>query len=158
MTTPDEALGRKLDLNQRDALVTAMRRERLAIEVVPNTENQAHTVAFDLTERGLLVVSEVGDMHQDGSMIHVYNITGRGKRVVKLLPEYSGAPLETLWVKIAPNEGGEGEPHWISIDGFDIVALEGAKSMTDQFYMLQPHIPTGWRPIQMERAKPEGVE
>src|SRR5690606_4874478 len=102
MTTPDETLARKLDLNARDALVAAMRDDHGRLRVEAKTDS--HTVAFDLTKRGLLTLSDVGTIMQDGRMIHAYEITGRGRRVVRLLPEYSGKPLETLWVKIVPNE------------------------------------------------------
>lgn len=155
MTTPDESLARKLNLNERDALVAAMRDDHGRLRVQAKTEG--HTVAFDLAAKGLLAVSEIGTIRQDGSMVHAYEITRRGRRVVRLLPEYSGKPLETLWIKIAPNENPNGAARWISVQ-FDIVALETARSMTDQFYMLKPHIPDGWHPVQFERVKPEGVE
>ncbi|MFC3724448.1 hypothetical protein [Neoaquamicrobium sediminum] len=156
MTTPDEALVRKLDLNARDALITAYRNEDGRIRVEADTV--AHNVTLDLAKRGLLDDTNATSIRQDGPAVREYEITGRGKRVARLLPENSGKPLETLWIKIAPSEGTEGGPHWISVDGFDIVALENAEQMTDQFYMLQPHIPDGWRPVQMERVKPEEVE
>lgn len=156
MTTPDKSLARKLNLNERDALVAAMRDDHGRLRVEAKTDG--HTVAFDLAAKGLLAVSEIGTIRQDGSMVHAYEITRRGRRVVRLLPEYSGKPLETLWIKIVPNSTPNADGEWISVDEFDIAALERSKLMTDQFHMLTPHVPDGWHPVQMKRVKPEEVE
>lgn len=152
----DKITAKKLSRPERDALVTALRHPegRIAARIEADgggSGANGHLQA--LTLMGLLSAGEVV-AGEDGQRDHVYQITGRGKRVARALPEVSGAALETMYVKIVPDDAPNVQGQWITIENFDIVALENAMSVTEQFYMLRRHIPKGFHPVQMERQKP----
>lgn len=158
MADTDELLARKLTLTQRDALVTAYRKDRIAARVkVDGDENpegvESHGHLFDLAQMKLLELFAVSDI-DPGTVDHVYGITGRGRRVARHLPQVSGAPLETLYIRVVSDADPDAAGKWVTVENFDIVAMERMESVTDQFYMLRPHIPKGFHPIGMTRTNP----
>lgn len=146
---------------ERDALRTAFDFEKACIGVpvktgdTPDEEGLGATaIAEGLVDKGLMVYLETDTTTQPDAIIQIFGLTALGKRVARRMVEDDEDVLETLYVRIVRTDN-VGLSKWIAVEKFNIGRLEKATTKLDQFLQLSPYIPAGYRPIQLERERPD---
>lgn len=147
---------------ERDALRTAFDSEKACIGVpdnffadTPDEEGlRATAIVEGLVDKGLMVYLETDTTTQPDAIIQIFGLTALGKRVARRMVEDDKDVLETLYVRIVRTDN-VGLSKWIAVEKFNIGRLEKATTKLDQFLQLSPYIPAGYRPIQLERERPD---
>ena len=160
----EKIVAKSLDTEQADAVLTAFRDQtnNIGVKIVAGEEiDEVGIYALGVMEslvKEKLLEPAFDQTEPNGDIYHVFHLTGFGKRVCRVLSKAIDERSEPLWIKIASNDNPDGPTRWIKIDKFDVVGLENASGIVEQFQMLKPHIPEGHHPINLSRVEPKEID